>query len=283
MPTTSSATASCARRASSLKELHEDPDRLRDADASGARRHVRADLVGRGVRADRRAARRDPRRRRPRRGRRLPRQPVRARPVAADLRQGARSRRWAPSNIFSASTVDQYPKQLASALMFGGGLDSRDPRPRPHALPAVPGREPAGLQRLADDRARRARPAAGIQARGGRIVVVDPRRSAHRAGRRRAPLHPPGHRRPAAGGDRQHAVRRGPGSSSAPRPDTSTGSTRCGRAARRSRPRRSAPATGIDADDDPPPRPRARGAPSRPRSTGGSGRRRSPSARSPAG
>ena len=32
--------------------------------------------------------------------------------------QGARTR-----NLFGASTVDQYPKQLASALMFGSGAD----------------------------------------------------------------------------------------------------------------------------------------------------------------
>ena len=35
-------------------------------------------------------------------------------------------------NIFTASTVDQYPKQVASALMFGSCAERARPRPRPH-------------------------------------------------------------------------------------------------------------------------------------------------------
>ena len=94
--------------------------------------------------------------------------------------------------------------------MFGTGTTRPDPGPRPHGLPADPRRQPAGVQRLADDRARRARPAAGDpgarrQGRRGR-----PAAHAHRQGGRRAPLHPPGHRRAAAVRARPRDLRGGP-------------------------------------------------------------------------
>ena len=96
-------------------------------------------------------------------------------------------------NIFSASTVDQYPKQLASALMFGTGLSVPIPDLDRTDAPADPRRRPDGLQRLADDLARHARPAA----RDPRARRQDRRRRpaplAHRRRGRRAPLHPPGH------------------------------------------------------------------------------------------
>ena len=63
-------------------------------------------------------------------------------------------------SVYSASTVDQRPKEISSALMFGGGAVGPDPRRRPHAAPADARRQPARLQRLADDRAGHARAAA---------------------------------------------------------------------------------------------------------------------------
>ena len=151
-------------------------------------------------------------------------------------------------NVYSASTVDQYPKQMASALMFGTRYERADPGHRPHGLPAHAGRQPAGLQRLADDRPGRARPAARDprarrEDRGGR-----PAPHADGQGGRRAPLHPPRHRRAAAVRARQRDLRR-----RAPRRRStiSPAWTRCASWRATSRPRRSPPATGIDAERDP--------------------------------
>jgi anaerobic selenocysteine-containing dehydrogenase len=80
-------------------------------------------------------------------------------------------------NIFSASTVDQYPKQMASALMFGSGVSVPVPDLDRTDLLVILGANPlasnGSLMTAPDVRGR----LAGIQARGGRIVVVDPRRT----------------------------------------------------------------------------------------------------------
>ena len=163
--------ASSARRASSIKELHDDPDRVRtplvkQADGTFApatwdeafavidRPPAAAILEARGRDAV---------------GAYIGNPAAHSLAVPA-LRQGAAEGARAPSNIFSASTVDQYPKQAAVGADVRHRHDDRDPRPRPHRLPALPRRQPAGLQRLADDRARRARAAAR-----------DPRRAAGRS------------------------------------------------------------------------------------------------------
>ena len=40
------------------------------------------------------------------------------------------------TNVFTASTVDQMPKQVSAGLMFGARAVDPDPRRRPHRLPA---------------------------------------------------------------------------------------------------------------------------------------------------
>ena len=117
------------------------------------------------------------------------------------------SRRCRTRNVYSASTVDQIPKQLASALMFGTGTTVAGPRRRPHRPSAHAGRQSVGLQRQPHDRARHARPAARAarprrQARGDRPAAHPDRR-----GGRRASLHPPRHRRAAAVRARPRALR----------------------------------------------------------------------------
>src|SRR4051812_26269177 len=80
-------------------------------------------------------------------------------------------------NIFSASTVDQYPKQMASALMFGTGLSIAIPDLDRTDFLLVLGANPVasnGSLMTAPDVRGRLR---AIRARGGRIVVVDPRRT----------------------------------------------------------------------------------------------------------
>src|SRR4051794_41069303 len=80
-------------------------------------------------------------------------------------------------NIFSASTVDQYPKQMASALMFGTGLSIAIPDLDRTDFLLVLGANPLasnGSLMTAPDVRGRLR---AVRARGGRIVVVDPRRT----------------------------------------------------------------------------------------------------------
>jgi anaerobic selenocysteine-containing dehydrogenase len=80
-------------------------------------------------------------------------------------------------NVYSASTVDQLPKQLASGLMFGTGttvaVPDLDRTDYLLVLGANPFASNGSLMTAPDARGR----IAGIQARGGRVVVGDPRRT----------------------------------------------------------------------------------------------------------
>ncbi len=80
-------------------------------------------------------------------------------------------------NVFSATTVDQAPKQMASALMFGTGLSVPIPDVDRTDHLLILGANPMasnGSLLTAPNMRGRLR---AIRARGGRIVVVDPRRS----------------------------------------------------------------------------------------------------------
>lgn len=80
-------------------------------------------------------------------------------------------------NNFSASSVDQVPKQLASGLMFGTGLSVPVPDLDRTMHLLILGADPAvsnGSLMTAPDARGRLR---AISARGGKVVVVDPRRS----------------------------------------------------------------------------------------------------------
>ena len=80
-------------------------------------------------------------------------------------------------NVFSASTVDQRPKEISSALMFGAPLTVPVPDiDRTHHLLLL-GANPVesnGSLATAPDWPGRLK---AIRARGGRVVVVDPRRT----------------------------------------------------------------------------------------------------------
>ena len=80
-------------------------------------------------------------------------------------------------NIFSASTVDQFPKQMASALMFGSGASVPVPDLDRTDFLLVLGANPlasnGSLMTAPDVRGR----LKAIRARGGKVVVVDPRRT----------------------------------------------------------------------------------------------------------
>src|SRR6478752_1902562 len=80
-------------------------------------------------------------------------------------------------NLYSASTVDQYPKQMASALMFGSGatvpVPDVDRTDHLMILGANPLASNGSLLTAPDMRGR----LRAIRARGGKVVVIDPRRS----------------------------------------------------------------------------------------------------------
>jgi anaerobic selenocysteine-containing dehydrogenase len=80
-------------------------------------------------------------------------------------------------NRYSASTVDQFPKQMASALMFGTGttvpVPDVDRTDHLLMLGANPMASNGSLMTAPDIRGR----LRALRARGGKLVVVDPRRS----------------------------------------------------------------------------------------------------------
>jgi anaerobic selenocysteine-containing dehydrogenase len=81
------------------------------------------------------------------------------------------------TNVFSASTVDQRPKEIASGLMFGGGLTVPVPDVDRTDFLLMLGANPYasnGSLATAPDWPGRIE---ALLARGGRLVVVDPRRS----------------------------------------------------------------------------------------------------------
>ena len=80
-------------------------------------------------------------------------------------------------NIFSASTLDQMPKQLASGLMFGHWLSVAVPDLARTDLLVVLGANPVvsngSMWTVPDFRGK----AKAMQARGGKLIVIDPRRT----------------------------------------------------------------------------------------------------------
>lgn len=80
-------------------------------------------------------------------------------------------------NVFSASTLDQMPKQLSAGLMFGHWLSIPIPDLARTDLLIVLGANPmvsnGSLWTVPDFRGK----AKAMQARGGKLVVIDPRRT----------------------------------------------------------------------------------------------------------
>jgi anaerobic selenocysteine-containing dehydrogenase len=80
-------------------------------------------------------------------------------------------------NVYSATSVDQLPKQIASALMFGAGLTlgipDIDRTDHMLILGANPLASNGSLMTAPDFRGR----LRALQERGGKMVVIDPRRS----------------------------------------------------------------------------------------------------------
>jgi anaerobic selenocysteine-containing dehydrogenase len=90
---------------------------------------------------------------------------------------GKLARALGTKNVFSASTLDQMPKQLASGLMFGHWLSVALPDIVRTDLLLVIGANPLasnGSMWTVPDFKGKAR---AMQARGGRLIVIDPRRT----------------------------------------------------------------------------------------------------------
>jgi anaerobic selenocysteine-containing dehydrogenase len=87
------------------------------------------------------------------------------------------SRALGTRNIFSASTLDQMPKQLAAGLMFGHWLSIAVPDIARTELLVVLGANPVvsngSMWTVPDFRGK----AKAMQARGGALIVIDPRRT----------------------------------------------------------------------------------------------------------
>ncbi|WP_206047023.1 molybdopterin-dependent oxidoreductase, partial [Noviherbaspirillum denitrificans] len=90
---------------------------------------------------------------------------------------GRLARALGSRNIFSASTLDQMPKQLSVGLMFGNWLSFPVPDIERSDFLLILGANPmvsnGSLWTVPDYRGK----AKAMRARGGRIVVVDPRRT----------------------------------------------------------------------------------------------------------
>jgi anaerobic selenocysteine-containing dehydrogenase len=80
-------------------------------------------------------------------------------------------------NVYSASTLDQFPKQMSSALMFGTGtsvpIPDVDRTQHLLMLGANPLASNGSLMTAPDMRGR----LRALRARGGKLVVIDPRRT----------------------------------------------------------------------------------------------------------
>jgi anaerobic selenocysteine-containing dehydrogenase len=166
-------------KALSLKELHEDPDRVRTplrrrADGSGFDPCTWDDafaLIDAGLRGVLERAGGD------RNALAAYLGNPSAHGLAGPLYGRVLLKAMGTRNVFSASTVDQYPKQLSSGLLFGGALTVAVPDLDRTDFLLMLGANPlasnGSLMTAPDVRGR----LKGIQARGGRVVVVDPRRT----------------------------------------------------------------------------------------------------------
>jgi len=90
---------------------------------------------------------------------------------------GKLARALGTKNVFSASTLDQMPKQLASGLMFGHWISVALPDIARTDLLLVLGANPlasnGSMWTVPDFKGK----AKALQARGGKLIVIDPRRT----------------------------------------------------------------------------------------------------------
>ena len=184
-------------KGASLKALHEDPDRLRHADGQARRR---SGTRSPGTRPSRRST-----------GGSVPLVAEHG-PEAVAFYLGNPSshnlgvtlygrafyKAVGTHNIYTAGSVDQLPKHYSSGYLFGDPLSipvpDLDRTQHLLLLGANPLVSNGSLMTVPDARGR----LKAIRDRGGKVVVVDPRRTRTAEAGRRAPRHQARHRRPAA-------------------------------------------------------------------------------------
>ena len=234
----------------SMADVHDDPDRLRRPirRVGQARRDLGGDRLGRGARPGRRPAGRDRGGARPGRDRRLPRQPQR--PLAR-LRDPRRAVREEPAHPQPVQRLDggPDPAPVRGVAAVRPPAAAAGPGHRPDVVLPGPRRQPDGVQRLADDRARL--PAAGPRPQGRAAAGWScstpgaPRRPRSRPSTTSSG---PGSDAVRAAGDAARAARRGARHAAGVRRQRGPGR----RAGRRVHPRAAPPrASGVPAGDHP--------------------------------
>jgi anaerobic selenocysteine-containing dehydrogenase len=162
-------------KATALRDLHDDPDRLRAPLVKRRGKHVEVSWDEAFAEIDRRLpAILD------RHGRDATAMVIgnpSAHKFALLLYTARLARAIGTKNVFSASTLDQMPKQLAAGLMFGHWLSIAVPDIARTDLLVVLGANPVvsngSMWTVPDFRGK----ARAMQARGGKLIVIDPRRT----------------------------------------------------------------------------------------------------------
>ena len=162
-------------KGTALRDLHEDPDRLRAPLVKRDGRHVEVTWDEAFAEIERRLP--------PlleRHGRDAVAMMIgnpAAHKVGLLLYTARLARALGTKNLFSASTLDQMPKQLAAGVMFGHWLSIAVPDLERTQLMVVIGANPVvsngSMWTVPDFRGK----AKALKARGGRLVVIDPRRT----------------------------------------------------------------------------------------------------------
>ena len=175
-------------KGTTLGHLHHDPDRLRAPMVRDGDRGARCRWDEAFARCEELLARRVERH-----GidavTALHRQPDRPQLLARPLRRRCSSASRACRTIYSAGTVDQWPKNVSCILMYGEHVEDPGARHPAHRLPGLHGRQPAGVAAAS----LLACPDVlgeidSIRARGGKVVVDRPAPHGHRRpGRRVGP------------------------------------------------------------------------------------------------
>lgn len=162
-------------KATALRDLHEDPDRLRAPLVKRDGKHVEVTWDEAFAEIERRLPPVLERHGRDAAG--LVFGNPSAHKMALLLYTARLARGMGTKNVFSASTLDQMPKQLASGLMFGHWMSVAVPDIARTDLLVVLGANPVvsngSMWTVPDFRGK----AKAMQARGGKLIVIDPRRT----------------------------------------------------------------------------------------------------------
>jgi anaerobic selenocysteine-containing dehydrogenase len=162
-------------KGAALKDLHEDPDRLRAPMVKRDGKHVEVSWDEAFAEIERRMVPIIEKHGRDAVG--LVLGNPSAHKIGLLLYTARLARGIGTKNVYSASTLDQMPKQLAAGMMFGHWLSIAVPDLERTDLLVVIGANPlvsnGSLWTVPDFRGK----AKAMQARGGKLVVIDPRRT----------------------------------------------------------------------------------------------------------